>query len=89
MRYMKTVQIPATAREEVERLTCDFCGNTIRTQGHTYTEITLQREDVSSYPECSSGTKTVFDCCVDCWDGKVMPALQTLGASPRTEEWDW
>lgn len=89
MKYMKTVQIPATTREEVERLTCDFCGKTIHPQGHEYTEISLQREDITRYSECGSGNKTIFDCCGGCWDSKVIPALRALGASPRTEEWDW
>jgi hypothetical protein len=89
MRHMKTVPVPATTKEVVDKTTCDFCGEKLKARRYERNEVTLQHEEGSHYPEGGSGTRTVFDCCSDCWDSKVMPALKALGASPRVEDWDY
>ena len=89
MRHMKTVQVPATTREVFDKTTCDFCGAEVPPRRREFREVTLQCDEGSAYPEGGQGEKTIFDCCPACWDGKVLPALRALGATPRTEEWDF
>ncbi len=89
MRHMKTVEVPATTETVVDRTTCDFCGATIPNRDYEFTEVTLQCDEGTRYPEGGSGEKTIFDCCAKCWGDKVMPALRALGGEPRTEEWDF
>lgn len=89
MKRTKTVQVPATTREVVDSITCDFCGATLEDFATVFSEVQLEHNEGSRFPDGGSGTKTIFDCCDKCWSDKVMPALIKLGATPRTEEWDF
>lgn len=89
MRHMKTIRVPATTREVEDKKTCDFCGADIPVRRCEFTKVTLECDQGVSASEGGSGQKTIFDCCANCWDAKVMPALQALGAEPRKEDWDF
>ena len=89
MKHTKKVEVPAAVKEVVDRVTCDFCGENLPKRDYRFSEVTLQIDVGSSYPEAGGGEKTIFDCCAACWEDKVTPALLALGAKPRVEEWDF
>lgn len=88
MQHMKTVVVYAAIKTVVDYTTCDFCPTKLGSGRFEVKRVTLEFEQGSSYPEGSMGTKTTVDCCADCWEDKVLPALRDLGAEPRETEWE-
>lgn len=86
MQHMKTVQVPATTKEDVDRTACDFCGANIEQRRYDRDDVTLAHEAGVFYPEIGTGNRTMVDCCGNCWRGKVLPALRVMGANERTED---
>ena len=86
MKHTKTVNIPATTKQVFDYAACDFCGEKLKSNGFEYDEITILRHSGVRYPGCHTSEKTEFDCCPDCWEGKILPALKSLGAKPAVTE---
>lgn len=89
MQHKKTIAIPATTKEVIDRTTCDFCGCDIKAPPFHVADVTITREVGTNYPEGGGIERTAYDCCLACWANKIDPALRALGATPRTEEWDF
>lgn len=89
MQHMKTVEVPATTKQVVDKTTCDFCGAEIRDKVYDATEVTIEARTGTRYPEGGSGDLASFDCCLPCWKSKVVPAFAAMGANPRVVEWDF
>ena len=88
MQYKKTVQIPATEQEVVDRTTCDICGTDMPPQSvGDYRIATVRLVEGTTYPECGRGRKTTYDCCPECWSAKIVPLFGD--AKPRVTEWDY
>ena len=86
MKHLKAVEIPAKIENRVDKITCDFCESIIKKENYKINEVTLEYKEGVSYPDFHSSTTTIFDCCYACWEEKVVPVLQRLGAKPRIEE---
>ena len=86
MKHMKQVEIPACTVTKCMKITCDFCSNDIKEEGYHFDEVVIERKQGVSYPDYHDETITRIDCCTTCWDKKVFPALQALGATFYTEE---
>lgn len=55
-------------------------------KGSSYHEdkIAIYRKKGSNYPESDFyGTVEVFDCCLSCWESKVVPALKEINGELR------
>jgi len=89
MKHMKTVQVPATEKQIVEKVTCDLCGAEIKRESYSSEEVEIKHRTGDSYPEGGSGDETRVDMCGKCFDEKLVPWLRSQGAEPITEEWDW
>lgn len=89
MKHMKTVQVPATKKQVVEKVTCDLCGAEIKRTGYSAEEVEIKHRTGDNYPEGGIGDETSVDMCGKCFDEKLVPWLRSQGAEPRTEEWDW
>lgn len=77
MRHTKFVEVPAYQAVVFDYNSCDFCGVTIpHNEVMLYAEVTKER----------IVTKTSFDCCVVCWEQKILPALKALGNDPKIEQ---
>ena len=79
MRYRKNVMRSSIA---VSRTDCDFCKQKIERPG-TFNgdDVTIQAHRGRVYPECDTRQVERVDCCDECWDDKVRPALEALGAT--------
>lgn len=90
MKHTRSVLVPQTWREVVERVTCDMCGAEIK--GRTYgdaEEIEVKHRTGTSYPEGGSGEETSVDLCGKCFDERLIPWLRAQGAEPLMREWDF
>lgn len=90
MKHLKTIQVPATTKEVIDKITCDLCGGSRldTNEGQfDFAEATIEFEEGTRFPDCGNSVKTTIDCCNDCWTGKVFPALSALCITqPRTED---
>ena len=89
MKHMKTVEVPATTRKVVARVTCDLCGAPIVERGRDVSEIEVRHKSGWSCPDGGDGKEVSADLCGPCFDGKLIPWLRSQGAEPRTETWDF
>ena len=98
MRQKGMVKRPATEKEEVVSVACDLCGKKVRTpyrptewstEIYRVDEVTIEHKRGSSFPENGSGTYRRFDICADCFESRVVPAIEALGAHVGEEEWDY
>lgn len=88
MKHMKTIDVPATTREVVAKVTCDLCATEITQKQFEVNEVEVSLKQGSNYPEGGSGDTTSFDLCSKCFAEKLIPWLRAQGAEPATKEWD-
>jgi hypothetical protein len=91
---MKTVDVPATTKTVVDRITCDLCGRGLddhyrdkRLSSYYSDDVEIRRRQGTNYPDGGSGTESTVDMCGECWKTKFVPWLKTQGAAPRMNEW--
>lgn len=89
MKHMKTVEVPATTKQVLDKTTCDLCGAVIRRERWSADEVTVRHRTGCSYPEGGSGEEVRVDMCGTCFDTTLVPWLRTQGADPKPEDWDW
>lgn len=89
MKHMKTVQVPASEREVVDKTTCDICKAEINPSPTNAEEVEVKHRSGYSCPDGGNGYDTEFDLCGKCFDSKLIPLLAVLGAEPRQTEWDF
>lgn len=89
MQHMKTIEVPATTKQVVDKTTCDICGEEIQSKVFDATEVTVEAKTGSAYPEGGGGEIARFDCCLSCWISKVVPSFAAMGATPRIVEWEY
>lgn len=88
MKHMKTVEVPATKKDEVDFVTCDLCGRKIGERGFDVDEVEVFHREGKSYPGFASGIETSVDMCGECFDDKLVPWLRSQGVEPRTDDFD-
>lgn len=89
MIHKKTKQVPATTVEIIEKTTCDLCGEIIQEEMFEVNKVNVSQRVGRSYPEGGSGINRQFDICGKCFNEKIVTWLESQGAKPRIEDWDW
>lgn len=89
MKHMKTVNVPAETKQELDRTTCDLCGAEIKAGRYSAEEVEVRHRTGSSRPDCGAGEEVRVDMCGTCFDTKLVPWLRTQGADPKPEGWVW
>ena len=89
MKHMKTVDVPATTKQVLDKTTCDLCGSVIKPERGNADEVEVKHRTGNSYPEGGCGQEVRVDMCGNCFDTKLVPWLRTQGADPKPEDWDW
>jgi len=99
MEYTKSVIVPDVPAHEVHlfsHISCDLCGATTDDREdwrgvHGYDKYfaTIQLEDGVNYPESGHGVRTIVDICPSCFTAKLLPWIESQGAKPRVEKWDY
>lgn len=96
MKEYKQVEIPARMSKQIARVRCDLCARDAEQPGNPWTkgsydvaEVEVSYKEGDSYPEGGSGTTIKFDICPSCFKEILIPLLESKGATPRKEEWDY
>lgn len=87
-------------REVILERTCDLCGIKAQERGgdewygkffdinETEIEVIIRQRDGVLYPEGGSGTRMSVDMCPRCFKNKLIPWLESQGASIDEVDWD-
>lgn len=94
--------VPEKIDKVFSKASCDICGkvseendydgidwkNNQECYEHTF--VTISKENKTLYPNNDGNSETsYFEICDDCFDNKVRPFLESLGAKMYTKERDW
>lgn len=91
----ETRQIPAKTETRPVSIQCDMCGEKSKRSNnwgdgpYSVNDVTIEHKTGESYPEGGSGEYLRCDLCPTCFKTKLVPWLESQGASVRQEEWDW
>ena len=95
MEIRKTVQVPATAREEVEAVLCDLCearaerGYWRPDDRDNEVEVEVRLRRGFSCPDGGDGTEIVVDLCPRCFKERLVPWLKSQGVKIVERKWYW
>jgi hypothetical protein len=89
MKHTKTVAVPATTKVVVDHTTCDLCQKRIVHNGYNVDQVRVEHRTGSQCSDGGSGYEVSVDICGSCFITKLLPYLESQGAKPTTEEWDW
>ena len=91
MKHTKTIDVPASVKTFESHVTCDICGETIKPEGRfEVRDVQISYKRGTNHGNDGGDTLTdEIDCCVDCFVAKVKPAIEALGATFSTTEYDW
>jgi len=80
----KRVPVPATTRV-VTTTFCDLCEKEIvERNGHQRDEVEIEHSVGNVWPEADCRQVTWVDVCTSCFQERVRPAIEALGAKFRT-----
>jgi len=73
---------------------CDLCGDKSENKwdeysNYTVSKVRVQHEKGSQCSDGGSGEHIKYDICPKCFTEKLTPWLESQGAKPRIDEWDW
>jgi len=98
MKVFKTVEVPATTRQQLISRKCDLCGTESKYADwgagryeveETEIKVIVSCRTGTEYPECGSGTEYEIDLCPKCFKDRLVPWLQSQGAYIKETEWEW
>lgn len=72
-----------------EWITCDMCNSEVKKGPFDIREGQALLRIGSSYPECGSVTETQVDLCEKCFLSKLVPWLESQGATVQRVDRDW
>ena len=96
MKIYKTIPVPATTREHLDKIICDICKkespygpNWTKEYARTL-DTTIEFEDSYNYGnDGGHGEKLNFDICTECFKEKLIPFFKQFGAEPTRKEIDY
>ncbi len=89
MKQMKTIEVPATTIEVVDRIMCDLCGTEIKTKSFVVDEVEVHHRTGTADMDGGEGEELCVDICGYCFDTRLIPWLRTQGADPKPQKWEW
>jgi hypothetical protein len=91
MKYMKTIKVPETTRQVVEKVECDMCGEEIKpSRNYEVDAVTVQRWHGETYPEGGNTRTQSFDICPKCFVEDLMPYIaskRNMAVSESAADW--
>jgi hypothetical protein len=91
--------VPAKVVKKFVRRTCDLCGaesnrcadweSSSYTVAETEMSVTVTHRSGLSYPEGGSGTEIEIDLCPKCFQDRLIPWLESQGATIEARDWDF
>jgi hypothetical protein len=89
VQHKSIVDVPATKREVVARVTCDLCNAEIKNYSNVVNEVTVSSRQGDSWPSGGSGQTEFVDMCKDCFQSKLKAWLQSQGVKLQRSDWDY
>lgn len=89
MKHYRTENVPATTHSVLTHATCDLCGQKIARLKGNADEVEVKHRTGSAYPEGGGGEEVSVDLCGPCFDGKLIPWLESQGAKPTHKDWEF
>lgn len=93
MKYRKLVKKHTKVAEHYEdtRTLCDFCNRDLdevskKASSFDYSRIKLDAKIGSYYPEGDTRSGYRLDCCIECFEDKLTPAIESIGV--KWQEYD-
>lgn len=89
------IEIPAKKAKQFRKLVCDVCGKSTTNYDNwggsdEKISINITKSHTSNmYDGGGDVEETSFDLCEECFDNKLVPFLESLGATKRIHEWDY
>lgn len=80
---------PAQTVDVEDYRTCDLCGDRITRFAYDVDEVEVGRSVGTRYPEGSQIQRTELDMCGECFDTKLVPWLESQGATLRILDQDF
>ena len=92
MRTYKKIPVPATEREVLDELKCDICKDVAKHHkwgkgNYSTNEVKIEWINGMSYPDDCWGNIVSYDMCPTCFQNKLMPWLESQGATPTKTEY--
>lgn len=96
-----TPPVPQKVENVFVEAVCDICGKVSKIDdydgidwsddidGYLKKFVTIKKETKHSYPEGGDCEEEYFEICDECFDNKVVPFLESLGAKKYLKEYDW
>jgi hypothetical protein len=96
MKIYEERKIPAETKSVQVGRKCDLCGAEVRTPQYwswttetfNVAETKVECRTGTQYPEGGSGTVTEVDICTLCFRDRLVPWLESQGATVEEREWD-
>ena len=91
MKHYKEVEVPAKTEKRHDFTTCDLCKEKITDDSKNWSmnRVTIEKVEGSVYPEGGYTDNTKYDLCFYCFDSKLAPFLNELGAQASEYEVDF
>jgi len=86
MKTTKKRHVPAHYVDD-EKIVCDLCGKPAGYSQYSHGGPEVEIKKTTRDPYEPTGTYIAVDCCHECFDAKVLPALVALGFKPREEDY--
>lgn len=88
MEHKTLIKIPSKTIERVLFVTCDICNDKIENNSFDIDEVTIKHKTGYLYPEGGQGEYKKIDMCGKCFNQKLLPFLESIGATPSITQWE-
>lgn len=85
MKHYTTKEIPATVEKVHYKTTCELCGKVIRKEAYSIDEVEIKYRKGEIYPEGGFWNDITVDICLTCFTEKLVPWLESQGATFSNE----
>lgn len=88
MKIMKQVVVPQRVDTRLDYTICDLCKQPIVQERYIEDSVKILWRKGAAYPDYYSVTETSVDMCGACFKNKMLPWLESQGATPTVIEID-
>ncbi len=82
MREITTKEETRIVKTNSTKYFCDICKKQIKSDPYDIENVTIEAETGYSYPDDTSVTTIEFDVCLNCFNEKLRPFIESFGATP-------
>ena len=88
--YKETTETKIITSRKYLNTTCDICGKEFEEEEgfivRNYSRVRIEHVKGESYPEGTFESKLEPDVCTECFEGKILPFLRSIGLKSEYED---